>query len=128
MTGQQTFLRTRIAQLNKKNRIIDSADSFVQQAKRFGLTKNRWDRFQVNLSDEALTFEQFQTIIEQTANSAYYYFTPETLQARVIKKNSGVKPGDQALQPTYVEKNTDLKGLEAFDLIVTLNGSFLIRN
>ncbi|MCP3876754.1 MAG: hypothetical protein GY699_26895 [Desulfobacteraceae bacterium] len=114
---QERFYRSRIQELNKKNRIIESADKFVNQVKIMGLTTDKWDQFSVNLIDEPSSFAQCQKIIEQTANSKYYYFKPEVLHIKVSQ--DATKLADDS-------KNADSDGTLS-DLIINLNGLFFIR-
>ena len=126
LRGQEQFYKNRIAELNKKNKIIDTAETFVRQVENMGLTKDRWDSFSVNLSNEPSTFFQCQKIIEQTANSKYYYFKPEFLHIKIPPDKNEKDTVSSLISAPTSETADAMEGLDS-DVIVTLKGFFLIR-
>jgi len=122
---QERFFKLRISELTHKNIIIETADMFVKKVESIGLTKDKWDNFSVNLSEAPLTFEQFKKIIDQTANSDYYYFKPEFVHLNLLDAKTG-QASLIALSQSGSE-DADPSSLKDKNLIVSLTGSFLIR-
>lgn len=122
---QEQFFKFQISELTKKNRVITDADQFVKKAKQTGLVKERWDHFSVNLTDAPISFPEFKEILSQTANSKYYYFTPEKLEIKRSGSSNGI-PNTTFISQESPGTNADSHSGES-DLKVTLKGLFLVR-
>lgn len=122
LKGQEHFLSSRIAELNRKNKILVQMDQFVKTAEQLGLYKENWNRFTVGLTREPLMFSEFMEIIDQTAHCPHYYFRPERLNVRQMDESDREKPPDNDL------RDADSKNTAQADLVVDLQGYFLIRN
>jgi len=97
----------------------------------YGLTQDRWDSFKINLSEEKFTFDRFKKILEQTANSDLYYFKPEFLQVNLVTdKMKNTDPVKQSVVTAAAQRSgsDNLMLPDPSDVIITLNGSFFVRN
>lgn len=119
---QERFFRKRIDELNRQNKAVKRLEDFVALAKNIGVTQDRWDDFSVNLSNESMTFRAFEVMLDQTHNSAQYYFLPVHLDLRLANVNQS-----DSSPPAPEKPGTPQPG-GGGDLVINLRGAYLIRN
>jgi len=78
LKGQERFAKTQIKEFERKKKVLENINNFIDRAEQKGLTKNRWDTFFVNLENESYSFQTLQTILAQTSNNSQYYFEPDS--------------------------------------------------
>jgi len=109
----------------RQQRILARVRTFVEKAKAFGLVKDRWDRYGVEIQ-ESITFPELRQILEQTVSKETYYFEPSSLYISKAKpesaKGEAVEPGKKKQVPSAgtAEK-------QKADLFLKLRGYFLVR-
>jgi len=132
MTRNISSARTQLEQIKRikkevarQQRILARVRAFVEKAEAFGLVKDRWDRYDVEIQ-ESITFPELRQILEQTVSKASYYFEPSSLYISKAKPESArgepVEPGKKKRVPSggTTEK-------QKADLFLKLRGYFLVR-
>ena len=109
----------------RQQRILARVRTFVEKAKAFGLVKDRWDRYGVEIQ-ESITFPELRQILEQTVSKETYYFEPSSLYISKAKpesaKGEAVEPGKKKQVPS-----AGAAGKQKADLFLKLRGYFLVR-
>ena len=129
LKSQEKFLKYRISELNRQNKAVKKLGDFVMLAKNLGVTDNRWDDFSVNLSEESMAFQAFESMLEQTHNSAQYYFLPVHLDLRPAAAAPLHNNDTAAAHNNQNKSDTSHAGAGSHaDLTINLRGAYLIRN
>ncbi len=108
-------------EMKRKERILAQVDTFVIRAKAFGIEKNRWAYYNVNIQ-EAVSFPELDGILTQTVNTSSYYFKSVAFYAkRALEPGSGAT----AKQPRTISASSPetKKG----DILLTLRGAFVVK-
>jgi len=109
-------------QLERKRRILLRVKNFIDKADALGLEENRWATYKVNIAQGTAFFEMEQ-IVNQCVNTPSYYFRPVSLY---IKTNG--ESDNNETQEKPVLKSTELSEDQVGDVILTLNGAFVVRH
>ena len=109
--------------MEQKRRILHRVKKFIDQADSLGLEENRWATYEVNIARGTAFFEMEQ-ILNQCVNTTSYYYKPVLLH---IKTNGDSNDSNE------IEEKPDLKSTETSedqvgDVLLTLNGAFVVRH
>ena len=108
-------------ELKRKKRIVTRVANFVKRAKSYGLEKDRWTYYDVEI-EGPMTFHKAEQILSQTLNTSSYFYKPMALHMNT-DITSYKKPGQD--QPT--RPSADSKSVDGQDAIVKLKGAFLVQ-
>ncbi len=107
--------------MERKERILERINNFVDKARSLGLERERWAFYDVNIQ-EPITFPEVEKILAQTANSSSYYFKPLTLHVKTkIKSDNGAK------QKKPPSTSADSPETKEGDILLTLRGAFVVK-
>ena len=104
----------------KKRRTLAYVKQFIHRAKVFGLERNKWEHYDVNI-EEMLYFHEARRILTQTANSESCYFNPISLEIKKLEKQA---PQISGQEKTSADKGKDL---QHGDVLLNLKGTFVVR-
>jgi hypothetical protein len=121
MTVRTHLIRQQIGELEKKARILQRVDDFVDHAQKMQLTPRQWTRYDVTVQEEA-TFRELANMIEQCAHNRDLYFKPISLQVSMGSiKDSSIEAAAVQLSPAGdPTKKTS-------DVAVVLKGAFWVK-
>ncbi len=104
----------------QKRRTLAYVKKFIDRAKVFGLERQKWEHYDVNI-EESLHFYEARRILTQTANSGSCYFKPISLEIKKVEKQTSQSP---AQAKTNVDKGKDE---QRGDVLLSLKGTFVVR-
>ncbi|NNK84946.1 MAG: hypothetical protein HKO91_05275 [Desulfobacterales bacterium] len=108
--------------IEQKRRILHRVKKFIDQADSLGLEENRWATYEVNIAQGTAFFEMEQ-ILNQCVNTTSYYYRPVLLH---IKTNGESDNNEIEEKPDL--KSADLSEDQVGDVLLTLNGAFVVRH
>ncbi len=116
------IMQQQINEMKQKRKAVLQVNSFVESAVALGLEEKNWSFYKVNIQ-EPVTFEELGNILSQCSNSSTHYFHPITFHVKTIKKTDSelTKKNKTTASSAPIEKDTG-------DLMVTLNGEFIVRH
>ena len=108
--------------IERKKRILYRVKKFIDKADSLGLEESRWATYKVNIA-QGVEFYEMEQIVNQCVNTPSYYFRPVSIYI----KNNGESDNNE------IEGKSDLKSSEFSedqmgDVILTLNGAFVVRH
>jgi len=110
-------------QAEQKMILVNEANQFVEKAVSKGLDRERWENYAVNISDQ-VAFEDFMKLLSQCATSYSHYFSPVSLQTKLIHEDT-VKARQKKTGKSSKNQNPDEN--QAYDIDLVLKGAFLVR-
>ena len=122
LKGEFRFIMTQQKELKRKKRILNSVANFVKQAASYGLEKDRWTYYDVEI-EEPMTFHKAGQILSQTLSSSSYFYKPT-----ILHMNTDVKAYKKPEQDQQPGRSADLKQAEGQDVVVKLKGAFLVQH
>ncbi len=135
LRSQERYIEKEVTTFERKKEALTQIADFTGRAVQFGLTPEKWDRFEVDLQRISLSFRELQTLLDQADSSPSYYFIPRRLWIRVAGipsvfdttpsngSNSNGKFEDKpAPGPPASGTQSDS------DIVVSLEGRFLVRH
>lgn len=108
-------------ELERKERIMVRVNRFINRARSFGLEKDKWAFYDVNIQ-EPVSFQEAETILQQTTNSSTYYFKPVTLHV-----TTKIEPDKKTTQKKPSSNSADSPETKERDILLTLRGGFLVK-
>ena len=109
--------------LEKKGRILLRVKKFIDKADTLGLAESRWAKYEVNIA-QGSAFYELEQIINQCVNTPSYYFKPVSLH---IKTNNGSADNNEDTGKEGL-KSVEISEDQVGDVILTLNGAFVVRH
>ena len=74
----------------RRARIINNINRFYNRAGIMGISADNWDHYNVSIEDD-FSLADAQRILNQIKNGPFYYFKPESIEIRKIKKGKGIE-------------------------------------
>lgn len=124
LTVRVRILKQQQREAERKKRIISRVNDFMNRAGSFGLEKNRWSVYDINI-DEPVTFFEIEQILNQCQNSSAYYFKPISLYAKTPQKSDKNRESDK--KKTKKTTSADSRETREGDIMLTLRGAFVVR-
>ena len=115
------FLRLKQAEFKRTIEITNKAEKFVNHARSLGFERDRWAYYPVDI-DEAFTFGEAGYLLEQTENTASYYFKPEMLHIKIIDEPDKKTPNVRQSQ-----HSADSESTKTNDVLLKLKGTFIAK-
>ncbi|MBW2108291.1 MAG: hypothetical protein JRI36_06465, partial [Deltaproteobacteria bacterium] len=100
LKAEVNALETHRKQSALNRRRIDVAKDFVDRARSLGLTRTQWHSYRVTIA-EPVSFQEAEYILNQTANSPFYYFRPVQLhiKEKTASESNNTATGRRASAP-----------------------------
>jgi hypothetical protein len=122
LKGELRLTMIQQKELKRKKRILTHVANFVKRATSYGLEKDRWTYYDVEI-EEPMTFHKAEQILSQTLNTSSYFYKPMELHMNT-DVTSYKKPGKD--QPSV--RSADSKSIDGQDVVVKLKGAFLVQH
>lgn len=122
LKGELRLIMIQQKELKRKKSILTHVANFVKRATSYGLEKDRWTYYDVEI-EEPMTFHKAEQILSQTLNTSSYFYKPMALHMNTdvtsYKKPEQVQPSGQS---------ADSKPIDGQDVVVKLKGAFLVQH
>ena len=120
LKGRLRFYTQQRKELERKIRILDQTDRFVDKAKTAGLEKEAWSYYDVSIH-ELISFEEMAQIVNQCVNSSTAYFEPIMLQVKNTHHDPEAGSGRDSKSSAGDSEE------RIGDVLLTLKGKFVAR-
>jgi len=115
------MLRVQQNEVNRTLVAVNKTRTFVNHAKSLELERKLWNTYKVDIH-EPTTLQEAEQILDQTANTKAYLFTPQRLHMSLLGMTGEKPPSAQPSRPSTAPEPT-----EANDILLQLKGAFLVK-
>jgi hypothetical protein len=107
---QINLLNEQNTRLQQGKKLIGRVDRFLTRSKKFGINREDWDFYDVNINED-VAIEELKSLLNQCINSSSHYFKPDILHVKTRTGESG---------------NTDKEDTKS-QILLTLKGTFMTK-
>ncbi|MBN2514955.1 MAG: hypothetical protein JXC33_02865 [Deltaproteobacteria bacterium] len=122
LKGELRVIMIQQKELKRKKRIVTRVANFVKRATSYGLEKDRWTYYDVEI-EEPMTFHKAEQILSQTLSTSSYFYKP-----MVLHMNTDITTYKKPEQNQPSGRSADSKSIDGQDVVVKLKGAFLVQH
>jgi hypothetical protein len=125
LTVRTRLMKRQVGELERKARILDRVNHFLDRAGEKQLTPDHWSSYDVHIQ-EAVAFRELAQIVEQCIHNQSVYYKPISFHAALGRKKQSSEGSFDDVEPVPMDADTDEE--LAADVILALKGTFMVRH
>ena len=125
LTMRTRLMKWQVGELQRKTRILNRVNHFMERAEDEKLTPDKWSSYEVHIQD-ALAFRELAQIVEQCIHNQNVYFKPISFHAALSNEKRSEEGSFDTVEPVPVDADTNVE--TSADVTLALKGTFVVRH